>query len=152
MVDNSSNKTIAKNTLLLYFRMIVTMFIALYTSRVVLQILGVDDYGIYQAVGGIVGLLSFVNNALATGSSRFLAYGLGEGDASKLQSIFSTTLTCPFGLLLRAISCRSTDLKKPSARLLYSTAKVGLSRFSVLLAPYMLRATSSSTWPSYATC
>lgn len=94
MADNSSNKTIAKNTLLLYFRMIVTMLITLYTSRVVLQILGVDDYGIYQAVGGIVGLLSFVNNALATGSSRFLAYGLGEGDATKLRNIFSTTLTC----------------------------------------------------------
>ena len=59
----------------------------------VLQVLGVDDYGIYQAVGGIVGFLSFVNNALATGSSRFITFGLGEGNQEKLKSIFSTTLT-----------------------------------------------------------
>ncbi len=91
--EQTSNKTIAKNTLLLYFRMMVTMIISLYTSRVILQVLGVDDYGIYQAVGGIVGLLSFVNNALATGSSRFLTFGLGEGDMEKLKKIFSTVLT-----------------------------------------------------------
>lgn len=73
--------------------MMVTMIISLYTSRVVLKILGVDDYGIYQAVGGIVGFLSFVNNALSTGSSRFITFGLGEGDKDKLKRIFSTTLT-----------------------------------------------------------
>ena len=89
----TNNKTIAKNTILLYFRMIVTMVISLYTSRVVLQILGVDDYGIYQAVGGIVGFMAFINNALATGSSRFLTFGLGEGNQEKLKRIFSTTLT-----------------------------------------------------------
>ena len=90
---SANNKTIAKNTIFLYFRMMVTMIISLYTSRVVLQILGVDDYGIYQAVGGIVGFLSFVNNALSTGSSRFLTFGLGEGNAQKLRNVFSTTLT-----------------------------------------------------------
>ena len=89
----SNNKTIAKNTLLLYFRMLVTMTISLYTSRVILQILGVDDYGIYQSVGGIVGFLSFVNNALATGSSRFITFGIGEGNLLKLEKIFSTVLT-----------------------------------------------------------
>ena len=89
----SNNKTIAKNTVFLYFRMFVTMIISLYTSRVVLQTLGVDDYGIYQSVGGIVGLLSFVNHALATGSSRFLTYAMGEGDESKLKRVFRTTLT-----------------------------------------------------------
>jgi len=89
----SSNKTIAKNTIFLYFRMMLTMVISLYTSRVILQVLGVDDYGIYQAVGGIVGFLSFVNNALSTGSSRFITFGLGEGNPQKLKNIFSTTLT-----------------------------------------------------------
>ena len=94
MVDTATNsKTIAKNTLYLYFRMMVTMLITLYTSRVVLKILGVDDYGVYQAVGGIVGFLSFLNNALSTGSSRFITFGLGEGDKEKLRRIFSTTLT-----------------------------------------------------------
>lgn len=100
MAQSTNNKTIAKNTLFLYFRMMVTMVISLYTSRVVLKILGVDDYGIYQAVGGIVGFLSFVNNALSTGSSRFLTYGLGEGNLEKLKRTFSTTLTAHIILAL----------------------------------------------------
>lgn len=87
------NKTIAKNTVYLYIRMLVTMFIALYTSRVVLQKLGVDDYGIYQSVGGIVGLLSFVNAAIATGTSRFLTFELGKGDRERLKRTFSSALT-----------------------------------------------------------
>ena len=91
-MSSSSNKTIAKNTIFLYFRMMLTMIISLYTSRVILQVLGVDDYGIYQAVGGIVGFLSFLNNALSTGSSRFITFGLGENNLQKLKNIFSTTL------------------------------------------------------------
>ena len=93
MAEQSNNKTIAKNTLFLYIRMFVTMIVSLFTSRVILQTLGVDDYGIYQAVGGIVGLLSFLNGSLATGSSRFLTYTMGEGDDAKLRTVFSTTLT-----------------------------------------------------------
>lgn len=108
MVKNTSNKTIAKNTLLLYFRMIVTMIVSLYTSRVILQILGVDDFGIYQAVGGIVGFLSFVNNALATGSSRFLTFCLGEGDLVKLKKTFSTVLTAHIGLALIVVVIAET--------------------------------------------
>lgn len=92
MQDKTNNKTIAKNTLFLYFRMMFTMVISLFTSRIILQKLGVDDYGIYQAVGGVVGFLSFINGALATGSSRFLTYALGEGNAEKLKRTFSTTL------------------------------------------------------------
>ena len=90
---NNNSKVIAKNTLLLYFRMIVTMIISLYTSRVILHVLGITDYGIYQAVGGIVGFLSFVNHALSVGSSRYISYGLGENNIEKLRKIFSSTLT-----------------------------------------------------------
>ena len=93
MAEQTNNKTIAKNTMFLYFRMMVTMIISLYTSRVVLQALGVEDYGIYKAVGGIVGFMSFINNSLGTGSSRFITYGLGEGNINKLRNIFSTTFT-----------------------------------------------------------
>ncbi|WP_455665455.1 lipopolysaccharide biosynthesis protein [Phocaeicola sp.] len=89
----SNNKTIAKNTFFLYFNMMFTMLVALYTSRVVLQVLGVEDFGIYQTVGGVVMMLSSVNGALSTGSSRFLTYELGRGDTEKLQKTFSTTLT-----------------------------------------------------------
>ena len=89
----SQNKTIAKNTMFLYFRMMFTMVVSLYTSRVILQKLGINDYGICQAVGGIVGFLSFLNGALSTSSSRFLTYSLGEGNFEKLKRTFSTTLT-----------------------------------------------------------
>lgn len=93
MIENkSNNKTIAKNTAFLYIRMMFTMVISLYTSRIILKNIGVQDYGIYQAVGGIVGFLSFINGALSTGSSRFLTFALGEGDNEKLKRTFSTTL------------------------------------------------------------
>lgn len=73
--------------------MIFTMLVALYTYRVILQKLGVDDFGIYNAVGGIVGFLSFLNSALATGSSRFLTFELGKGDSDLLKRTFSSLLT-----------------------------------------------------------
>lgn len=92
-MTQSNNKTIIKNTSFLYFRMMFTMIISLYTSRVILQTLGVEDYGIYQAVGGIVGFLSFINSALSTGSSRFLTFELGKGNLENLRKTFSTTLT-----------------------------------------------------------
>ena len=89
----NSNKTIAKNTLFLYFRMMFTMLVSLYTSRIILQVLGVEDFGIYQVVGGVVGMLSFLNTALSNGSSRFLTFELGTGNFDKLRRTFSTTLT-----------------------------------------------------------
>lgn len=107
-MEKSSNKTIAKNTIFLYFRMMLTMVISLYTSRVILQVLGVEDFGIYQAVGGIVGFLSFLNNALSTGSSRFITFGLGEGDSKKLKNIFSTTLTTHICLALLIVLLAET--------------------------------------------
>ena len=77
---NDDNRRIAKNTIYLYSRMIVMMLVTLYTSRIILEKLGVDDYGIYQAVGGIVGFLSFINGVLSTGTSRFLTFELGTGN------------------------------------------------------------------------
>ncbi len=88
-----NRKRIAKNTIILYTRQILVMLVGLYTSRVILQNLGVDDYGIYGVVGGIVGFMGFLNGVLATSSSRFLTYALGEGDADKTEKTFSTTLT-----------------------------------------------------------
>lgn len=92
-MEQTNNRTIAKNTMYLYFRMLFTMLVSLFTSRVILKILGVNDYGIYQAVGGIVGFLSFLNGALSASSSRFLTFELGTGNKEKLQRTFSTTLT-----------------------------------------------------------
>jgi O-antigen/teichoic acid export membrane protein len=90
---STNNKTIAKNTVFLYFRMMLTIVITLYTSRIVLQTLGVNDYGLYAVVGGVVGMLSFLNAALSTGSSRFLTFELGTGDSDKLRKTFSTVLS-----------------------------------------------------------
>ncbi len=88
-----NSKTIAKNTVFLYVSMIITMIITLYMSRVILEKLGVDDYGIYQAVGGIVGFLSFLIGALSTGTSRFLTFELGAGTFERQKKTFSTLLT-----------------------------------------------------------
>lgn len=100
MPEQSNNKRIAKNTIYLYIRMFFSMLVALYTSRVILQKLGVDDFGIYNAVGGIVGFLSFLNSALATGSSRFLTFELGRGDNERLKRTFSSLLTAHIFLSL----------------------------------------------------
>lgn len=89
----SNNRIIAKNTMFLYIRMMFTMLVALFTSRIIFQKLGIDDFGIYQTVGGIVGFLSFLNGALSTGSSRFLTFELGSGDSEKLKKTFSSVLT-----------------------------------------------------------
>lgn len=86
----ADNKRIAKNTLFLYFRMILIMGVTLYTSRVVLDKLGITDYGLYSVVGGVVGMLSFLNGTLSIGTSRFLTYELGAGNNDRLQRTFST--------------------------------------------------------------
>lgn len=86
----ADNKRIAKNTVFLYIRMIIIMGVTLYTSRVVLDKLGVTDYGLYNAVGGVVGLLTFLNNTLATGTSRFITFSLGRNDKKELLETFST--------------------------------------------------------------
>lgn len=89
----SNNKRIAKNTVLLYLRMLLTIVVGLYTSRVVLNTLGVSDYGVYNVVGGIVAMLSFLNSALTAASQRFISFELGRGDKDKLKTIFCTSVT-----------------------------------------------------------
>ena len=75
-MNNSSenNKRIAKNTLLLYFRMLFMMAVSLYTSRIVLNALGVEDFGIYNVVGGVVAMFSLLSGSLSTAISRFITY------------------------------------------------------------------------------
>ena len=82
------NKTIVKNSLYMYVRMLVLMIISLYTSRVVLQTLGVEDYGIYNIVGGLIIMFTFVSNAMATGTQRHISFEMGKknGDVSKVFS------------------------------------------------------------------
>lgn len=92
MEETSNNKRIAKNTLLLYVRMFFTMAVALYTSRVVLNTLGVVDYGVYNVVGGIVVVFSFVNGAMETATQRYITFSLGKQDEGWIKIVFSTAL------------------------------------------------------------
>lgn len=95
---SQNNKRIAKNTMMLYFRMSISMLVGLYTSRVILQILGVDDYGIYGVVGSVVAMLSFLNASMAGATSRFLTFELGKGNTKKLSGVFSTALWIHIGI------------------------------------------------------
>ena len=88
-----NNRTIAKNTGILYIRMILVMLVSLYTSRIVLATLGVEDFGIYNVVGGIVAVLTFLNGALASASQRFISYELGRGEKYNLNKIFSSSVS-----------------------------------------------------------
>lgn len=92
MDTTANNRRIAKNTLLLYFRMIFMMLVSLYTSRVVLDTLGVEDYGIYNVVGGVVAMFGFINGAMSTSTQRYLTFELGRGDAACLRRVFCTSL------------------------------------------------------------
>lgn len=87
-----NNKRIAKNTLLLYVRMLFTMGVSLYTSRIILQALGVQDYGIYNVVGGVVAMFTMFSGSLSTAISRYLTFELGRQDYSRLKKIFCTSV------------------------------------------------------------
>lgn len=89
-----SKRKILRNTLVLYIRMIVTMLIALYTSRVVLKALGIEDYGLYNVVGGIVALFSFLKTSMASATQRFLSFELGKStDESDSNRVFCASVT-----------------------------------------------------------
>ena len=89
--DNSANnKRIAKNTMLLYVRMLFIMAVQLFTSRVVLNTLGVVDYGLYNVVGGIVTMFAFLNGAMVTSTQRYITFELGKGNMQRLKEVFTT--------------------------------------------------------------
>lgn len=89
---SANNKRIAKNTLLLYGRMLLMMLVSLYTSRVVLNALGVEDYGIYNVVGGVVAMFSVISGSLSAAISRFLTFELGKKDIVQLKKVFQHRL------------------------------------------------------------
>ena len=91
-MPDTDNKRVAKNAVALTLRMVLVTIVGLYTSRIVLQALGVDDYGIYGVIGGVVGMASFLNASMAGATSRFITFELGRGNKEKLKDIFSTAL------------------------------------------------------------
>ena len=88
----ASNKTIAKNSVFLFIRTIISIVISLYTSRVVLQVLGVSDYGIYSVVGSVVATVSIINTLLSTGISRFMTFEMGREDKGRLHETFCSAV------------------------------------------------------------
>lgn len=109
MTDQSANnKRIAKNTLLLYFRMLFTMGVSLYTSRIVLHVLGVDDYGIYNVVGGVVMMFAFLSSSMGAASSRYITFGLGRGDLFHLKKVFSSIVSIHFCLAILVLLLSET--------------------------------------------
>lgn len=96
--NSASNKRIAKNTLFLYFRSIFLILITLYTSRVILQSLGVSDFGIYNVVGGVVAMFSMLSGSLQTATQRFLTFALGKEDFTNLKKVFMTSITIHIAL------------------------------------------------------
>lgn len=87
-----SNRQVAKNAVYLYLRTIVTTIVGIYTSRVVLQTLGIEDYGLYNVVGGVVGLFGFINGAMSGSTSRFITFELGKGDKQRLHDTFNSAM------------------------------------------------------------
>lgn len=137
MTDTSqNNKRIAKNTLLLYVRMLFMLVISLYTSRVVLNTLGVVDYGINNVVGGVIAMLGFLTSSLSAASSRYITYDLGKGDMSVMKKTFGNILTINFilaGIVLvigetLGLWFMSTQLQIPQER---ETAAMWVYQFSI---------------------
>ena len=89
---SENNKCIAKNTLFLYVRMLLIMIVTLYTSRVVLRVLGVEDFGIYNVVGGVVTMFSILSGSLSAAISRFITFELGSNNQERLKAVFSSSI------------------------------------------------------------
>lgn len=91
--DQGNSKRIVTNTIVLYIRMFIVMLISLYSSRLVLKALGVDDFGLFNLVGGVVALMTFLKATLSSSTQRFLSFELGRNDADRLSTVFSVSLT-----------------------------------------------------------
>jgi O-antigen/teichoic acid export membrane protein len=143
------SKRVAINTLMLYIRQIIIMLISLYTVRVVLNVLGIEDYGIYNVVAGIVALFSFLSSSMVTASQRFFSYAMGKKDDMLLERTFSLTFTVyiilSVGVLILAETIGlwylRTQLVIPNGRMLatlwvYQFAMISFA-ITMLTTPYM---------------
>ena len=99
-MHENNNTKIAKNTLYLYLRLIVTTIIGLYTSRVVLKALGIDDFGLYNVVGGIISMLAALGSTMSIASFRFMSIELGRNDIEELKSVFNSSIIIHFFLAI----------------------------------------------------
>lgn len=146
---NTNTKRIAKNTVVLYIRMAVTMFITLFTSRFVLKALGFEDYGLYNVVAGVVTLFAFLKSSMSSSTQRFLSYEMGNGDSSNLQKVFSICLTAHFIIAIALLLLAETiglwflnsqisipEGREQAANWIYQFSVVSLC-ISVISIPYL---------------
>lgn len=161
MVSGNSQR-IARNTIFLYIRTLFSQLIALYTSRKILEILGVEDYGIYNVVGGVVSMLTFFNGSMAVATQRFLTVELGRGDLEAYNRVFSMAYVIHIVLaLLIVIGAESvglwflnTYLNIPYDRIVAANWVYQFSIFSVAVGimqtPYMASITAHEHMDVYA--
>ena len=145
---STNSKRIAKNTMFLYMRMFLTMCISIYTSRILLAGLGVINYGIYNVVGGVIGMLAFLNGSLASSSQRFLTYSIGRGDDNEVSQVFSHVILIHFLLAVIVVILAeslgiwllNTQLNIPEDRMFAANVAFQLSVFtmaiSIICVPY----------------
>lgn len=103
-----TNKRIVKNTIFLYIRTFVSMIISLYTSRKILEALGVSDFGIQNVVGGVITMLTFLNGSMSVATQRFLSVELGRKDKSKYNRIFNMAVLIHIGLAVLVLIAAET--------------------------------------------
>ena len=133
----TDNRRVARNTLFLYIRMILILLVTLYTSRIVLDILGVDDYGIYNIVGGVITMFAFLNSSMASSTQRYLTYELGRGDPVRLRKVFSAAMHIHIAIgLIVVLLAETAGLWLLNEKLVISPERMGAARwvyqFSVL--------------------
>ena len=104
--EQDNNKRIAKNTLFLYLRMIVVMLITLYTSRILLEVLGVEDFGVYNAIGGFIAMFAIISSSLSSAIGRFITFELGRDDYKRVKVVFVTAfyIQLIFALIILVVS------------------------------------------------
>lgn len=160
--NNSDNRRIAKNTVYLYARMVLMILISLYTSRVVLRALGVEDFGLYNVIGGVVVLFSFINNAMTNASQRFLSFALGKRDTALLKKTFSMSRNCHVLIAIFVIIVSETiglwfvnnklviPVGRESAVIWVYQLTIAVFVFSVLRVPYNAILTSYERFSFFA--
>lgn len=150
--NNNSNKRIVKNTLLLYIRMFVILILNLYTSRVILDALGVVDYGIYNVVGSVVVMFSYMNSALSLATTRFFSYEMHNG-ITRLKTVFNTSVVIQFAFSLAIVFIAETiglwlvnnKLVIPIERLIAANWVYQFSIFTTVLSIISVSYTSAIT-------
>jgi len=159
---HENNKRIAKNTMYLYLRNILLLFVGLYTSREVLAQLGVSDFGIYNVVGGVIVLFSFIQNSMSSATSRFFTFDLGKGDFKQLRKTFSLSVVIHiFTALLIFVLGETVGLWFLNTQLVIPEERMGAANFvyqfsvfsacvGILQVPYMVAINAHERMKVYA--